>query len=426
MARDLKDPVNHRRATTLAMLMIGGACAGAPPSSTAGEGRLLYSPDIKAYAAEEAGYPRLIRLAHSGPANGMLLATFTHAGGADRRASLPIYRSTDGGATWSSKPVGIVMDSIHGWDLEAPALFELPSAQGDLPAGTLLAAGTAWIRGDFRQQSMMVFISRDHGPSWAYRSACASESLQVNNPGHGIWEPQFVITADGSLNCFFSDERPSAEGFAQILAHVRSTDGGATWGTEIVDVAIRDGIQRPGMPTVVKLPNGTFAMTLEDCKAGQDADQVCIDYLKISPDGQDWTPLSGLGVPITSGSGRRFLHTPTLAWTPYGGKDGTLIAGGQRVVTGAEGKLEVSKQSGRVLMVNTALGQGPWREIDTPFAVDPTGGYGAGETSCPGYSSPILASTEASDPSFVFMSGTSIANGKCEIRYGIGKLGHTD
>jgi hypothetical protein len=426
VARKLKTPGKYGLAQGLLLLMMCGALAGAPRSSAADEGRLLYSPDIKAYPTEEAGYPRLIRLAHAGPANGTLLATFTHAGGAYPRASLPIYRSTDGGATWSSKPIGVVTDSVHGWDLEAPALFELPSAQGDLPSGTLFAAGTAWIRGDFRQQSMMVFVSRDRGASWSYRSSCVSESLQVNNPGHGIWEPQFAVTADGSLNCFFSDERPSAEGFAQVLAHVRSTDGGATWGAEIVDVAIRDGIQRPGMPTVVKLPNDTFAMTLEDCKADQDADQVCIDYLKISPDGQDWTPLSNLGMPISSGDGRRLLHTPTLAWSAYGGGNGTLMVSGQRVVTGVEGKLDVSKQSGRVLMVNTSSGVGPWREIDAPFIVDPTGGYGPGETACPGYSSPVLGSTDASDPTFIFMAGVAVANGKCAIRYGIGKLGHAD
>jgi hypothetical protein len=74
------------------------------------------------------------------------------------------------------------------------------------------------------------------------------------------------------------------------------------------------------------------------------------------------------------------LHTPTLAWSPYGGKDGTLIVSG----------------------------------------------YGPGETACPGYSSLILAPTEASDPSFVFLSGTAVANGKCEIRYGIGKLARAD
>jgi hypothetical protein len=186
----------------------------------------------------------------------------------------------------------VVRDTVHGWDIEAPALFELPEAQGDLPAGTLLAAGTAWNRPDFRQQAMEVFISRDGGANWTYRSSCASEALQVNNEGHGIWEPFFAITGDGSLNCFYSDERPSADGLAQVIAHVRSTDGGATWGPEIFDVGIRNGLARPGMPTVLRLPDGRYAMSFENCQAGADADHVCSVYLKTSPDGQDWTPIA--------------------------------------------------------------------------------------------------------------------------------------
>ena len=390
-----------------------------------GSSKVLFAPDLAAHPQEESGYPRLLRLEHSGAANGTLLATFTHAGGAVAKASLPIYRSDDRGVTWTSQPAGRVTDTVHGWDLEAPALFELPAAQGDLPAGTVFAAGTAWNRADFRQQAMMVYISRDHGVSWTYRSACASESLQVNAKGHGIWEPQFVITADGSLNCFFSDERPSSDGFAQVIAHVRSTDGGATWGPEVFDVAMRDGVQRPGMPTVVRLPNGTYAMTLEDCLAGHDADQVCTDYLKISPDGQDWTPVSALGAPIATVDGHRLLHTPTLAWSPAGGPQGTLIVSGQRVVTGLEGQVTILPQSGRVVMVNTALGTGPWQEIDTPFVIDPTGGYRPGETGCPGYSSPVLPAASPSDPSFIFMAGTALPNGKCEVRYGIGSLRKT-
>jgi hypothetical protein len=424
---------SHDRLGTLALIVIGSACYTSAGTAVAGtgdshaqSGKALYTPDLKLHPAEEAGYPRLIRLSHSGDVNGTLLATFAHAGGTEPKASLPIYRSTDNGNTWSQHPIATVVDSVHGWDIEAPTLFELPVAQGELPAGTLFAAGTAWNRRDFREQSIMVFISRDHGASWSYRSACASEALQVNNEGHGIWEPQFVVTADGSLNCFFSDERPSADGFAQVIAHVRSTDGGATWGPEIFDVAIRDGVQRPGMPTVVKLPNGSYAMTLEDCKAGHDADQVCIDYLKISPNGQDWSPLSLLGTPITSSGGHRLLHTPTLAWSSYGGANGTLIVGGQRVVSGSEEHLDVIRQSGRVLMINTSLGAGPWREINAPLVIDPTGGYRPGEASCPGYSSPILVSDQASDPTFVLMAGTATANGKCEIRYGIGKLAHGD
>ncbi|HEY2685906.1 MAG TPA: sialidase family protein [Steroidobacteraceae bacterium] len=413
----------HGRAAGRVLASVAGsavllACrlSGAAPAG------VLFAPDSAQRPVEEAGYPRIIRLEHAGAANGTLLATFAHAGGRGGRGELPIFRSRDGGASFESQPVGVISDSVHGWDIEAPALFELPVAQGGLPAGTLFAAGTAWRRGNFREQAMEIFVSSDGGASWSYRSACASESLQVNNQGHGIWEPYFAITADGSLNCFFSDERPSADGFAQVIAHVRSTDGGATWGPEIVDVGVRDGVQRPGMPTVVRLPNGTFMMSLEDCKAGQDSDQVCTDFVKSSPDGQDWTPISSMGTVIATKEGYHLLHTPTLTWSPYGGAQGTLIASGQRVVEGEEGHLTVKPESGRVLFANNAQGAGPWHEIPSPVIVDPTGGYNAGETACPGYSSPILSSPAATDASFIFVAATDNGNGSCRILFGRGSL----
>lgn len=403
-----------------ATLMAGAVANAAAPATP--RGTIVFSPDIVANPQEEAGYPRVIRLNHAGSANGTLLATFAHAGVKSEKASLPIYRSTDAGRSWSAQPIGVVRDTVHGWDIEAPALFELPVAQADLPAGTLFAAGTAWNRKDFRQQAMEVFISRDQGMHWTYRSACASEAMQVNNEGHGIWEPYFAITADGSLNCFFSDERTSADGQAQVIAHVRSTDGGATWGPEIVDIGIRDGLARPGMPTVLRLPDGRYAMSFENCQAGADADHFCSVYVKMSPDGQDWTPVASLGSQVATSAGHRLLHTPTIAWTPYGGRNGTLVAAGQRVVSGPEGHVTVEPESGKVVMINTQLGAGPWRAIPAPVAVDPTGGYGPGETACPGYSSPVLASADTEDSGLLMLAGTAIANGKCEVRSGRGRI----
>lgn len=415
-----RGPVSRLSAVLGALLVsvsmvAAGLLVTAAPAAAATTG-VLYSPNTTANPNEDASYPRVIRLAHSGASNGTLLATFSHSGVGTSKASFPIYTSTDDGQSWSAAPIGTVTDTVHGWDLDGPTLYELPQAEGSLPAGTLLASGTAWNHNDFTQQSVEVFVSTDHGATWSYRSSCASESGTANTQGHGIWEPEFAVASNGSLVCYFSDERPSSNNYNQVLAHVVSTDGGATWGSEVYDVAVQDNVQRPGMTDVVKLPNGSYAMTYEDCKNGFDPDTACSVYIKTSTDGLSWNPGS-LGSLVQTSDGRHFLHTPQLAWTPAGGANGTLLVSGQRLVHGNDGAITVQVESGSVLLANTNLGVGSWTETTAPVVVNPTGGYGAGETPCPGYSSPILPS--ASGTSILYLAGTHLSNGKCEVRFGI-------
>jgi len=414
--------MNTRRCVLLTVLLLGTSGGALMAQGSAGpglQGVPVYTPNIASDPDEDASYPRIIRLAHAGAANGTLLATFFHKG-VKTKGEFPIYRSVDNGRSWSKQPVGVVREVTHDWDLDAPALFELPRAAGDLPEGALLAAGTAWLHGDFTQQDMRIYASVDGGRHWAYRSSCAREQGMPNHAGLGIWEPDFAIAADGSLVCYFSDERPSVHGYNQVLAHVRSTDGGKTWGPEVFDVAVKDNRQRPGMTTVLRLPNGRYAMVFEDCRHDLDPDTACSVRFKMSPDGLDWKPASDTGVRIDTADGRHLLHTPMIAWSSWGGPAGTLIVTGQRVVKGPEGKLQVLPESGRVVMINTDLGAGPWREIPSPLIVDPTGGYGKGETGCPGYSSPILP--DASGPGFQVIAGLHIDNGKCRVAIGRGTL----
>ncbi|HWB34677.1 MAG TPA: ricin-type beta-trefoil lectin domain protein, partial [Rugosimonospora sp.] len=405
----------HAAALLLSVALSVAGLALSGTGAQAAAGTALYTPNISANPGEDASYPRVIRLAHSGTANGTLLATFAHSGISGVRANFPIYRSTDDGHTWTGSPIGTVTDTRHGWDLDGPTLFELPAAAGNLPAGTLFASGTAWAHGDYTQQDMEVFVSTDHGVTWSYRSSCTAESGMANSQGHGIWEPYFAIAGNGNLVCYFSDERPVTSGYPQVLAHVVSTDGGATWSSEVWDVALQDNVSRPGMTTVVRLPNGGYAMTYEDCKAGYDPDQACSVYFKTSPDGLSWTPVNGLGTLVQTADGRHLLHTPYLTWTPQGGPNGTLLVSGQRVVAGPDGSLTVLAESGRVLFANTNNGSGAWTETTAPVTVDPTGGYDAGETSCPGYSSPLLASFSYGQ--VLNLAGTHLGNGKCEVRY---------
>jgi hypothetical protein len=391
------------------------AVAAAPAAAQATTGT-LYSPNVSANPDEDASYPRVIRLEHSGSADGELLATFSHSGVGSTKANFPIYESTNNGASWSSSPIGTVTDTVHGWDLDGPTLYELPQAEGSLPAGTLLAAGTAWNRGDYTQQAIEVFYSTNGGVTWNYRSSCTSESGQADTEGHGIWEPEFAVAGNGDLVCYFSDERPSSNGYNQVLADVVSTDGGLTWGSEVYDVAVQDNVQRPGMTTVVKLPNGTYGMTFEDCKAGYDPDEACSVYFKTSSDGENWSPVDSLGTLVETADGRHFLHTPQLAWSPIGGPDGTLLVSGQRLVAGADGSVTVQDESGTVLLANTDLGVGAWTETTAPVDTNPTGGYDSGETACAGYSSPILPSVSGSD--ILYLAGTHIGNGNCQVSFG--------
>lgn len=402
------------------LLAIGGAllAPGTAKAATTSSG-VLYAPSTASGSTEDASYPRVIRLAHSGSANGTMLATFSHSGTGVTKANFPIYRSTDGGVTWSSSPISTVTDTQYGWDLDGPTLYELPRAEGTLPAGTLIASGTAWNHGDYTQQAVEVFVSTNQGASWSYRSSCASESGMANSTGHGIWEPEFDVAANGDLVCYFSDERPSTNGYAQVLAHVVSTDGGATWGSEVYDVAVQNGVERPGMATVVNLPNGTYAMTYEDCKAGYDPDQACDVYIKTTSNAESWNP-SSLGTRIQTSDSRFLLHTPYLTWSSAGGANGTLIASGQRVVAGTDGSLTEQPESGHVLFVNHSLGTGSWDEITTPVTTSPTGGYDAGETACAGYSSPLLAASSGN--TFLMMAGVHVSTGKCETSFGTATL----
>lgn len=59
----------------------------------------LYRPSTASGSTEDASYPRVIRLQHSGTVNGTKLSTFSHSGTGVTKANFPIYRSTNNGAT---------------------------------------------------------------------------------------------------------------------------------------------------------------------------------------------------------------------------------------------------------------------------------------------------------------------------------------
>jgi hypothetical protein len=350
-----------------------------------------------------------------------MLATFAKGGHA-APTTLPVYRSTDGGVSWTQ--ISEISSNTPGWDLEAPTLFEVPRDIPGLDQGDVLAAGTAWDVGDYTAQKVEVFRSTDQGATWQFLSNCTQTSGLPNTWGHGIWEPTFLVADDDTLACFISDERPAnSPTNNQRIGHYTSTNGGLTWSSTLTDDVYlpADNLARPGMQTFADLPDGRVAMTYEMCRDATNPDHACEVYLKFSDDGLDWGPADDPGILVQTSDRRELLHTPYVSWQPGGGPDGTLLVSGQRVVAGPTGNKTVLAESGTVVFANTQLGVGEWFEAATPVTVDPTGGYAPGVPSCPGYSTPTIPRDDGT--SYLYLAATWIGPGnQCEVRFGIGHL----
>ncbi len=101
-----------------------------------------------------------------------------------------------------------------------PQIFELPQAVGDLPAGTILCAGSS-IPKDFSSTELLLFVSRDGGKTWQYRSSIVrgggiGPTIPLNAGSTGnddsaalqndpVWEPFLELDKEGRLVCFYSD-----------------------------------------------------------------------------------------------------------------------------------------------------------------------------------------------------------------------------
>ena len=214
----------------------------------------------------------------------------------------------------------------------------------------------------------------------------------------GIWEPDFQIDRAGQLVCYFSDERQVT--YSQFLGHVVSPDGGRTWGKEVMDVAIPDGISRPGMATVVRLPSGRYVMSFEVCGRAN-----CEVHVKLSPDGVTWGSPADLGARVQTASGEYAGHTPYLTWTPVGGPHGALVLVAQDLFGPDD---LVASNSRQVLLANYQQGTGPWTTVPAPVQVP------AGGPLCSNYSSALLPSV--SGGSLTMVAAVGLDGGGCAIR----------
>lgn len=284
-------------------------------------------------------YPRMIRLS-----NGELLASFDVIG-AGR-----IYKSTNDGVSWFQ--VATINETQYQ-NTCCSELYQVPQQLGGTTAGTLFWTVSAHNGGAPASRALKIYRSTDLGNTWSHFSTPVTGNT-------GLWEAEFHIDIHGRLVMSYATEEHKGAGYNQLIAHKISTDGGLTWGAEIIDIGMNDGIQRPGMPTVTRLPNGTFVMVYEICGPTYNCDA----FYRTSSDGYSWGNASNTGVRIESTAGNHFSHAPTVTWIDNGTPNGELLVAGQVL---RDGNNNNSPNNGSVYMVNSTNGNGLWAERVAPI-----------------------------------------------------------
>jgi hypothetical protein len=159
-----------------------------------------------------------------------------------------------------------------------------------LPGGEILLTGRSLIEG--QSYRLPVYRSLDDGKSWTvFGNIDSNEGSPGTLKQRGLWEPHFFRLNDGRLAVAYANEKHASDkpAFSQVCSERISTDGGKTWGDEIILAAEpRGGGLRPGMPVVSRMSNGKFIAVHEVVGVG-DADV----FSKISEDGEHWP--AGLG-----------------------------------------------------------------------------------------------------------------------------------
>jgi hypothetical protein len=315
----------------------------------------------------DARYPRVIQLQHYAPGKGQLLATWSSS-----PTGMEIYRSTDNGETFQ------LFSEVKGLR-GSPALYELPVKMGEFPAGTVMAAGSVPTK-EPDTRGLGVHVSKDGGKTWEYLSTHdiggtgrydAADRAGLSLYQRPIFEPYLYADAKGRLVVYISDEREKKNGFSQFLGHRVSEDGGRTWGDLVYDVAIPDGLTRPGMAIVARAGNGKYFMTYEMVSMPGYVTEPRSNpvHFKVSDDGVNWGDYKSVGTLIQD-RWRQFPQaTPYIVWSPWPAPNGTLIVSSRAVTRYELGIV------GNGMFVNRNNGEGLWTLIETPirFIPNPSG-----------------------------------------------------
>ena len=333
-------------------------------------------------------YPRVLRLTHSGPAaTGRILASTTGH----------IFESTDDGKTF--RHIAAIEPKAGSKERCCATLYEVPQQVGSLAAGTLLYSASFFENG---VPAIEVYASADAGQHWRFHSTVVRRGSEK----HGLWEPQFLVTSDGALAVFWSDETDPC--CSQKLAQMRTRDG-VTWQDESNTVATTVHSDRPGMVVTSTVGQRNFLMTYEVC-----GPMHCAVFSRTSTDGWHWGEPRDMGRLLRTAQGEYLEHAPTNTWLPNAPGGGVMLVSGQLVVK-ADGSVDPLR-NGRVLFASSnPLGWDAWTFVDTPLDVPR-----AFDNYCPNYSSVLLPVADGA--ALLELASDYDAGGACRTYFGSASL----
>lgn len=258
--------------------------------------------------------------------DGSHLLTWENYGPEPPLQSFPLYKSEDGGATWSN--FSKVEDQINGWGNRfQPHLYRLENDMGEYPAGTIILGGMS-VQKDLEEAWLDVYTSSDEGETWKLASqAVYAPGPETTTTGDkAVWEP-FFLEYDGKLVLYYSTQKDPKHN--QKLAHITTTDL-KHWSEEVNDVADPVFNRRPGMAIVAHIKStDKFVMAYEVCNAPEGG---CPSYFKVADSPLEFDKVQGHI--ISANTGENPGSAPYIIWTPHPAKDDgsglLLMSGGQR------------------------------------------------------------------------------------------------
>lgn len=372
------------------VVVLVGVLGGWPAAAVPPGAQLLYDG--------VGAYPRVVRLAHSGAYNGLLVASINSNRDGDGVGL--IFQSRDAGRSFRQVAVIAEPDGVRGRGQCCGVLFELPRALGVLPAGTLLWANTTgWeVAPGERHVKQRLWQSPDRGRTWRFLGDMAVSPNQYN-----AWEPELSMAADGQLVVHWADESDKPR-HDQKIVQARSRDG-VHWTDQRDTVKSGNFFVRPGMPGVRQLPDGSYFMVYEICNLGE---PLCSVYFRTSRDGWDYGDPFNLGTGVRTADGKYPRHTPTIDIT----RSGRVLLVSEMLVN-ADGSH--AADNGAAILVNDRWGAGAWREMAAPVA-----NSGVNNEGCRNFSPTLLASP---DERSVLEIATDFDGDVCKAYYAFGAVG---